>query len=1107
MTTFFLHLVGTFPIVVLLLGVRAANSPRSTRVRQVPLPVVAVVFAVLALIVLYRFNTAFDGVLAWAFRLFPFLGNAYDVTWLYTVENALVVAAFAILKYALRPLLARTANGEHFLGSALASPFYVHDAGSGLWFVRPHLSTLRTFYRVFYWVSFGLCLVLIALAQTIPGWPGFLAVSFPAIAVLVLGEFFFAIDGVTRAEHRDDIAGERDASERAADYGALRHVLRSTFPEHVLDDDVAVAPAPPTSPSTRLNELARSEQDVDLIGTEYFERLREDGAELDTDLVDTAIGLMRGSSALINNPFYADLTPYLSFPAYFHLLQSRKCLVIAGRDAIADDLVEWIRQGLESITGVPDLWRVEQLGDAAADDIDVAVLRFADIHNLELVRTHDDLLAQVQFVILAEPSRMLSTGQLGLGLVLSRCGRDAPAVFAAFDRNHDGLVDALSHLLKVNITDVIASGQPHGVSSEMVWRTDGPPMHSQILPGITRYLGIGTEIAAVALKYQVAEVHWVGADAFPVSDMTWISGQYHGQINAFAEIDSPQNALAASIIPHSNPWDIPRSENRFLVVEDEARNVYETIRLFTTRGTRNGFVNVISDDYLLRDYMIANREIFSADAKAIPSIVPDFARTERNVVFRLLITLIAFELSESALTKEFELLGRSVAQGRPDRAADEEDPTLGLLRELIQRHTGISDLTITRSTRVEDGEVVGHDVVNTYYRVGPGAGADAVLEALKPAYFFVEDEVEQRNYIGGCLYGHVYQTALPGQFLTFAGKYYEVQSIGTSAYRDGVVLRRAAEHIRGRRAYRQLRAYQISDTSTAQTPGSHIHVGGVELLRRHATIGVRTLGYIERTTGEAVASSRRVEVDGIPDRAYQEKEFLEIRLPGVAPHVRRTIAVMLNELFVTVFPYAHPYIVALTNDPDREFGDLLPAAEHDVDDGAILIVEDSLIDLGLTVAVERNWRRLLEIITDYLLWQTTAPAANPEPVTRENDAPIFAPVDATPATPKVSLWRRIRSAVRRWLGIPRDGEASAEPSPAPVPAPPVAGPPPAAAAGSTPRRVDMTVGQPDGIAVEVAARDVHDATAVTGQPDEGEAADVSEPQTVPEEQGAEHGTE
>ncbi len=76
MTTFFLHLVGTFPIVVLLLGVRAANSPRSTRVRQVPLPVVAGVFAVLALIVLYRFNTAFEGVLAWAFRLFPFLGNA-----------------------------------------------------------------------------------------------------------------------------------------------------------------------------------------------------------------------------------------------------------------------------------------------------------------------------------------------------------------------------------------------------------------------------------------------------------------------------------------------------------------------------------------------------------------------------------------------------------------------------------------------------------------------------------------------------------------------------------------------------------------------------------------------------------------------------------------------------------------------------------------------------------------------------------------------------------------------------------------------------------------------------------------------------------------------
>ena len=107
------------------------------------------------------------------------------------------------------------------------------------------------------------------------------------------------------------------------------------------------------------------------------------------------------------------------------------------------------------------------------------------------------------------------------------------------------------------------------------------------------------------------------------------------------------------------------------------------------------------------------------------------------------------------------------------------------------------------------------------------------------------------------------------------------------------------------------------------------------------------------------------------------KAILEIKLPHVPDGVRKSIALMLNELFVSVFPQTHQYVSALTNDADREFMNLLDLIvvndEYEKLDSAssIFIVEDSMVDLGLIVAVERNWERFLDIVTDYLRWNAT----------------------------------------------------------------------------------------------------------------------------------------
>ena len=1028
-----LGLVHSLPVLGALLVVAGANVRRAQRERQVLVPPVAALYALLAIAALYFINDRLGA------------ASGQSVAWASVAENVIVVSAFVIIKLILRPIGKRLMGRG--AGEALVSRIYSYEPQYDRWFVSVRMSNLRSFFRWMYWASVALALAFLTLADAFPDWGGFAAAAAPAIAALVIGEIYFAIDGFTLDEYQRDILGEADRSRRVTNFGPLRRILKEVFGERVLTDGVHLSSNAALESDFTLGHLSRSDDPAErLVGT-YFARLRAEREDVDTNLVEASVTLIKGTSVVISNPFYADLTTYLCLPAYYNLLQYRKILIIAGRESAVDDLRDWMDAGLESITGIPHLWKVEVLTALGREDLDVGILGFADAHNPEFLRNNDAFFSTVDYVILAEPARMISTGQLGLSLVLSRCSRQGKPTVAAFDGNHDGLVDALSHLLKVDLTEVIASSLPTGASSEMVWEADGPYLSSVIMPTISRYLGVGTEIAAIALKYQVRQVHWVGSDTFPVKDMMWIAGQYFAQINSFAELELSQEALGKALVGVTNPVGIKRKDAYFLIVEDEASNVFETVRRFATRANDMGFVNVISSRYLLRDYMVANRDLFLADSKAVPSIVPDFARTERNAILRLILTLTTFGVRADHLAQEFELIGWTVPGSTTGADSTGEPAIMATLRRAIIEHTGSTDVVIRRQASA--GSALQEPQPDTYTVEG-GPEFARIVKSLRAAYFFVEDEIADVNRIGSLLYGHVYQALLPGQFVTHDGKYYEVQRISADDFGNGVVLRRAADHIRGRKSYRQLRTYTVSDFRVASSDTSQRTVNDMRLTRCVATIEASSWGYLESGSRAEPDSGRRVVFDDVPIRRYANKSVLAITCPGIPEQVRITLAHLLNELFVTVFPYSHDYVRALTVDPEESLGDLLDTLNISDDSwlpaasDTILIVEDSMIDLGLTVAVERHLPRFLEIITDYLAWDATPVPAMDESPADEPFVPHF-PDRNPPELPAKTRpwWRRLWPFGRTSAGSANPGSQAPGPSaesgnPVPVEDPQVA---------------------------------------------------------------------
>ena len=222
------------------------------------------------------------------------------------------------------------------------------------------------------------------------------------------------------------------------------------------------------------------------------------------------------------------------------------------------------------------------------------------------------------------------------------------------------------------------------------------------------------------------------------------------------------------------------------------------------------------------------------------------------------------------------------------------------------------------------------------------------------------------------MFGHVTQTLLPGQFVTYDGKYYQAVRIHPSV---GVVLQRASDHYDGRRYYRQIRKYMLSELREDEAVYDR-NIMDFKVTVYPCDIHVETLGYLELKDAGDLRSAKEVffgdEIGEYScDRHYIRKNILRIRLKDTDIAEQFTMSVLLGELIRSLFPNAWHYLAVLTKEPEGLDGMLnymLYDSEGEMEEHAIYIVEDSDMDLGLLEAVNRNLEKIFELMADFLDW-------------------------------------------------------------------------------------------------------------------------------------------
>ncbi len=972
----------------------SANTPKEKRCNQFAMPLVAIIYSIIMFFLLNKLSDLLLNLFLGLAKIFEmvsflsFIGNGIRnlyTSWGIFLEvvlfNTAALTVYVTLKKILTAIMKKiTINENSFIGS-LVEIFYYYDENDEAWYIKDHFGQARSYLKTAYYgicgisvvgmlVTFYLCM------ENLVSEP-----YYPFFSIIIVGEFAFFIDGLQKDEKADLIV-QKDKSRHFAFYAKLRKPLMDLFGDKLSTGGITVNESGSAINSVE-DILMNIEKEGGNLANNYsmfIRKLMDGGLKPNVDYVRSGYDLANGKSLLFNTPFYDKLNPYVFYSMNHELLNSGKILVVLGQHGSENDLKNWLDEGMGELAHIPNIWKIEVLSKDRNEEEelpDIGIITRSGVHDLKIHRVFKDFLQKVSFVMIIEPSKLVTTAQVGLHMLMKCCGKERQVTYCSIDRNCDGLVDSLSHILMTNITEVSATEHPHGISSYMCWTADDDYLQHRIVPGISRFLGLGTELSMVALKNQIKNAIWYGCETFPVIDAHWIAKQYYYELLSYAKLPKNQETFDEYFKTSFNICNQRVSNLAFLTVEDDRKNLFETRRNFATITEQQGFVNVISNEYMMREYMTSNPEIFRVDPKAIPYIAADYVRTRRNAILSLCLLLCVEDIEEKVLLRQLELQGM-----------DTENPLLELWKEIciifgkedITKSSGVPDLIYTkpsgeelvfekdetillkREYRPDSGEY------ENIYTIEDEKFYSVILDDLQNAKYISEEE-DVDNFIGSELKGHVYQKYLPGQFFTLNGKYYEMV---TTTADNRILVRRASDHINGRLTYRQLRNYTIHSVEDSKTMGDLKTINDIDVYYQFADFSVDTKGYWKQKAYNDFDASDLISLNNVPSRNYHHKQILKLDFSKFGDEfnddVRVTLTNLLNELFVSLFAENQPFICALTNGSFTAPLTYSLDFDEEQEGKYIYIVEDSQLDLGLLGAVERNISRILQMISDYLSW-------------------------------------------------------------------------------------------------------------------------------------------
>ncbi|WP_419887262.1 hypothetical protein ACN6MT_17430 [Neobacillus niacini] len=810
--------------------------------------------------------------------------------------------------------------------------------------------------------------------------------AYPIISFILLLEIAWFLNGQKVSYSEGYIAGNDAVARRLTTYDKLFDQYKVIWEDRLL-----------TSGIVRENEHFHHRKnhfsyhnispdlEHQLIIHSICEELKKKNMIIDESYTTMMSEIIQEHDVMIEDVNYNDFSSYF-FPALYQLLaKNKKVLIIAHSQDGAMEAVDWVSKGIKVVSGVEQLWKVSTFLEALEQNM-----------NPDVLIVSPDTLKEKRFL---HYLRQLEKTKLMEGILLLHAEKLFPTystIIHSFNLNvreligkkpqyiiltewYDGLEHTVRSILQCEPRDIAA---PPGNSPNfyyMVWKNEGEKWFQQkLLPKIShRQLEAEVVLSIPALKANIEPVHFINQQNTNVKESIHEMIDMKNHLFDLGFDLETLDHLGKMIQVLDSNLTIPVDDFTLFLIRDNQYNLVRRLNLWKGTGKVASFIHIVSPPYLLRDYLADQLDFYLSTNRTIAPLAPRLSQSLWSIAYGLLERLCHFyimeEEVESYLSRAKISCYRSVVEGVHELFSNAFGP------KLAYRYTIESEELVTFDRTKKDF------VKKTRFRMPYSAKEKILPKGVR----FVQI-IHNGQCLSVILEGHLYQQYLPGQYHSFNGELYKIEKVDIE---HGFV-EVTYEHIFEQKYYRPITEYKISQMAehrnfkkkTISLEQFEICMGSVQ-----AEVSVKMNGYVEMSEMLNLKSMKvhSYHQDEQITRQYENGHLLQIEIRsklGEIENARKiefTLALLLNELFLSLFPDTHHFVRACPA-LDESFFDqsvsqskhlqwITPSfqVDHDLEvEGRIslYIIEDSPVHLGLLEAIGHNWEKIFDMLNDYLFW-------------------------------------------------------------------------------------------------------------------------------------------
>lgn len=819
----------------------------------------------------------------------------------------------------------------------------------------------------------------------------------PSISLIIVNEFRWFLDGKDEFPDCGKVGFSKSDITSVTNYNELEEQYKQQFPKRYVR-------------SVKAKESGRIPNFFNDVTTEtklekaVTEMLSQRGITVSSDYISCINALENGQNILCDASVYSEIGEYIF--AYMNAILARgeNVLFICADDEDAEILERHVLQKFAEINNYCKVWLIRNSKDIhLSEDADILIT------TPRIVLDDNAFIAQAKFINRLSTVVLSNTAEIAI--------KDGPALNVLAHRLRAngckkvryvclsesvplGMPAALKHILCIDSELHMCSGyQTFDNTNIMLWNyeaSDGTPAQDNLFGDISTqdYLGVELPIACVGLKYMADKISVIPGKGTPYMQ---ISGSFRSRITLYKDyFTSPMDASTYDKKLHFNHADNVDGRSAFIVAEDSLYNLPLAIYNYARYGgSDTSMIHIISKPYMMRDYFAAKAEDYICGEAEISMIVPAFSDTSQTVVTRVLCDAAEGGIDADRLLKE-------VSAVSPD--VNSVDSALMYCLEYLcpdDDNVTIESCFAFRNEYVFDCDAIDY-VKKTVISLKENPGFSRILKSSSRAVMDIRGKKCSLSFPACC----ISQNILPSQSFVSGGYLYTAVSLDLQ---NGIVHAvEAPDQLNSPVDYIQVRQYMIAGELipreiypvTYENAASRISSGYDCVFYTHSKLAVDTLGYyslnpvaptLDLMNGPSYRQLNESEADAIR-REYSNAEMVLLRIKGIgAEKSDRTaflLAVMLNEIFKTVFPYSYNCIAAcpILSDKEAIYGDEMggriknayPQVEindyinHSPEDADILIIEDSICDIGTIRSILKDsqypFSMFFNAIDSYLSW-------------------------------------------------------------------------------------------------------------------------------------------